>query len=88
MDFFGFFYNKKIHALTGRVDNDADPDREFEPWLWVVTDDFNLLVQLQVFRKDNRAMLSRKELFRNALRKAAYAVKRVIELHLSGMSQS
>ncbi|KAH9777132.1 peroxisomal acyl-coenzyme A oxidase 1 [Citrus sinensis] len=36
------------------------------------------------FRKDNRAMLSRKELFKNTLRKAAYAWKRIIELRLSG----
>ncbi|KAL3615602.1 acyl-coenzyme A oxidase [Castilleja foliolosa] len=36
-----------------------------------------------VFRKDNRAMLPRKELFKNSLRKAAYARKRIIELRLS-----
>ncbi|XXG75819.1 hypothetical protein AAC387_Pa08g0309 [Persea americana] len=36
-----------------------------------------------VFRKDNRAMLSRKELFRNTLRKAAYAWNLVAELCLS-----
>lgn len=35
------------------------------------------------FCKDNRAMLSRKELFKNTLRKAAYAWKRIIELRLS-----
>ncbi|KAA8522204.1 hypothetical protein F0562_012877 [Nyssa sinensis] len=35
------------------------------------------------FRKDNRPMLSRKELFKNTLRKAAYAWKRIIELRLS-----
>ncbi|CAI8609564.1 unnamed protein product [Vicia faba] len=35
------------------------------------------------FRKDNRAMLGRKELFKNTLRKAAYALKRIIELRLS-----
>ncbi|EEF37074.1 peroxisomal acyl-coenzyme A oxidase 1 [Ricinus communis] len=35
------------------------------------------------FRKDNRAMLSRKELFKNTLRKAAHAWKRIIELRLS-----
>ncbi|CAK9173271.1 unnamed protein product [Ilex paraguariensis] len=35
------------------------------------------------FRKDNRPMLSRKELFKNTLKKAAYAWKRIIELHLS-----
>lgn len=36
-----------------------------------------------VFRKDNRVMLSRKELFKNTLRKAAHAWKRIIELRLS-----
>ncbi|XAR54930.1 Acyl-CoA oxidase [Bertholletia excelsa] len=35
------------------------------------------------FRKDTRAMLGRKELFKNTLRKAAYAWKRIIELNLS-----
>ncbi|KAJ4712706.1 Acyl-coenzyme A oxidase [Melia azedarach] len=35
------------------------------------------------FRKDNRAMLSRKELFKNTLRKAAYAWKCIIELRLT-----
>ncbi|OVA04669.1 Acyl-CoA oxidase/dehydrogenase [Macleaya cordata] len=35
------------------------------------------------FRKDNRTMLSRKELFRNNLRKATHAWKRIIELRLS-----
>ncbi|CAL5436943.1 unnamed protein product [Camellia sinensis] len=35
------------------------------------------------FRKDNRPMLGRNELFKNTLRKAAYAWKRIIELHLS-----
>ncbi|CAN0908439.1 Peroxisomal acyl-coenzyme A oxidase 1 [Linum grandiflorum] len=35
------------------------------------------------FRKDNRVMLSRKELFKNTLRKATYAWKRIIELRLS-----
>lgn len=35
------------------------------------------------FRKDNRTMLSRKELFKNTLRKAAYAWKTIIDLHLS-----
>ncbi|WVZ10937.1 hypothetical protein V8G54_015467 [Vigna mungo] len=37
-----------------------------------------------VFRKDDRAALGRKELFKNTLRKAAHAWKRVIELRLSG----
>ncbi|KAG8662289.1 peroxisomal acyl-coenzyme A oxidase 1 [Manihot esculenta] len=36
-----------------------------------------------VFQKDNRAMLSRKVLFKNTLRKAAHAWKRIIELRLS-----
>ncbi|KAK9144548.1 hypothetical protein Sjap_004451 [Stephania japonica] len=36
-----------------------------------------------VFRKDNRAMLGRKELFKNTMRKAAHAWKRIIELRLS-----
>uniref|UniRef100_A0A5B6Z5R1 Acyl-coenzyme A oxidase n=1 Tax=Davidia involucrata TaxID=16924 RepID=A0A5B6Z5R1_DAVIN len=35
------------------------------------------------FRKDHRPMLSRKELFKNTLRKAAHAWKRIIELRLS-----
>ncbi|XP_058104382.1 peroxisomal acyl-coenzyme A oxidase 1-like [Magnolia sinica] len=35
------------------------------------------------FRKDDRAMMSRKELFKNTLRKASYAWKRIIELRLS-----
>ncbi|XP_059639901.1 peroxisomal acyl-coenzyme A oxidase 1-like [Cornus florida] len=35
------------------------------------------------FRKDERPMLARKELFKNTLRKAAYAWKRIIELRLS-----
>ncbi|XP_027335034.1 peroxisomal acyl-coenzyme A oxidase 1-like isoform X1 [Abrus precatorius] len=35
------------------------------------------------FRKDNRTMLSRKELFKNTLRKATYAWKKIIELRLS-----
>ncbi|XP_019423731.1 PREDICTED: peroxisomal acyl-coenzyme A oxidase 1-like isoform X2 [Lupinus angustifolius] len=36
-----------------------------------------------VFRKDNRSMLGRKELFKNTLRKATYAWKRIIELRLN-----
>ncbi|KAK6947544.1 Acyl-CoA oxidase, C-terminal [Dillenia turbinata] len=36
-----------------------------------------------VFRKDNRPMLSRKDLFKNTLHKAAHAWKRIIELRLS-----
>lgn len=35
------------------------------------------------FRKDNRAMLPRKELFKNTLRKTAYAWKRIIDLRLT-----
>lgn len=35
------------------------------------------------FRKDHRAVLSRKELFKNTLRKAAHAWKRIVELRLS-----
>uniref|UniRef100_A0A2P2JJU2 Acyl-coenzyme A oxidase n=1 Tax=Rhizophora mucronata TaxID=61149 RepID=A0A2P2JJU2_RHIMU len=35
------------------------------------------------FRKDYRATVSRKELFKNTLRKAAYAWKRIIELRLT-----
>ncbi|WCJ25854.1 Peroxisomal acyl-coenzyme A oxidase 1 [Euphorbia peplus] len=35
------------------------------------------------FRKDNRPMLGRKELFKNTLRKAAHAWKRIIELRLT-----
>lgn len=35
------------------------------------------------FRKDNRATLGRKELFKNTLRKAAYAWKRISELRLT-----
>ncbi|KAL2321548.1 hypothetical protein Fmac_025927 [Flemingia macrophylla] len=41
-----------------------------------------------VFKKDNRAMLDRKELFKNTLRKAAYAWKRIIELRLSEQEAS
>ncbi|XP_062073935.1 peroxisomal acyl-coenzyme A oxidase 1-like [Humulus lupulus] len=36
-----------------------------------------------VFRKDNRTMLARKDLFKNTLRKAAHAWKRIIELRLT-----
>ncbi|KAJ8748122.1 hypothetical protein K2173_014432 [Erythroxylum novogranatense] len=41
-----------------------------------------------VFRKDNRGILGRKELFKNTLRKAAYAWKRIIELRLSEQEAS
>ncbi|KAG7016877.1 Peroxisomal acyl-coenzyme A oxidase 1 [Cucurbita argyrosperma subsp. argyrosperma] len=37
------------------------------------------------FRKDSRAQLTRKELFKNTLRKATYAWKRILELKLSGL---
>ncbi|KAL0446328.1 UNVERIFIED_CONTAM: Peroxisomal acyl-coenzyme A oxidase 1 [Sesamum latifolium] len=37
------------------------------------------------FRKDDRTMLPRKELFKNTLRKAVYAWKRIVELRLSGL---
>ncbi|XVF52578.1 hypothetical protein PTKIN_Ptkin05aG0029600 [Pterospermum kingtungense] len=36
-----------------------------------------------VFRKDNRTMLSRKELFKDTLRKTAHAWKRIVDLRLS-----
>ncbi|XP_068316844.1 peroxisomal acyl-coenzyme A oxidase 1 [Pyrus communis] len=36
-----------------------------------------------VFRKDNRTLLSRKDLFKNTLQKAAHAWKRITELRLS-----
>lgn len=45
---------------------------------------FSMILWLQGFRKDNRTMLSRKELFKNTLRKAAHAWKRIIELRLTG----
>ncbi|KAF6170087.1 hypothetical protein GIB67_005316 [Kingdonia uniflora] len=40
------------------------------------------------FRKDNRTTLSRKDLFKNTLRKAAHAWKRIIELRLSEQEAS
>ncbi|PUZ62601.1 hypothetical protein GQ55_4G369900 [Panicum hallii var. hallii] len=36
-----------------------------------------------VFRKDNRTMLSRKDLFKDTLRKAAHAWRRIVELRLT-----
>ncbi|GFQ07026.1 peroxisomal acyl-coenzyme a oxidase 1 [Phtheirospermum japonicum] len=36
-----------------------------------------------VFRKDDRSMLPRKELFKNSLRKAAYTWQRIVDLRLS-----
>lgn len=40
---------------------------------------------LQEFKKDDRVRLDRKELFKNTLRKASHAWKRIIELRLTGM---
>jgi hypothetical protein len=37
-----------------------------------------------MFRKDTRTMLSRKELFKDTLKKAAHAWKRIVELRLTG----
>ncbi|MBA0789580.1 hypothetical protein Gotri_027378 [Gossypium trilobum] len=45
--------------------------------------EFDLEEMKIVFRKDNRTMLSRKDLFKDTLRKAAHAWKRIIELRLS-----
>ncbi|XP_050206091.1 peroxisomal acyl-coenzyme A oxidase 1-like [Mercurialis annua] len=42
-----------------------------------------LIASDPVFEKDSRVMLSRKDLFKNTLRKAAYAWKRVLELRLT-----
>ena len=39
---------------------------------------------LQEFKKDDRAMLGRKELFKSTLRKTAHAWKRINELRLTG----
>ncbi|WJX55067.1 acyl-coenzyme A oxidase [Trifolium repens] len=41
-----------------------------------------------VFQKDNRTALDRKELFKNTLRKAAHAWKRIIELRLNEQEAS
>lgn len=38
----------------------------------------------QAFKKDDRVRLERKELFKNTLRKASHAWKRIIELRLTG----
>ncbi|KAE9607434.1 hypothetical protein Lal_00026774 [Lupinus albus] len=43
----------------------------------------HLVASDPAFRKDNRPMLGRKELFKNTLRKAAYAWKRITELRLN-----
>ncbi|XP_024026847.1 peroxisomal acyl-coenzyme A oxidase 1 isoform X1 [Morus notabilis] len=49
-----------------------------------VTDRISRLVASDpAFRKDNRTILPRKELFKNTLRKAAHAWKRIIELRLT-----
>ncbi|KAJ1394064.1 Acyl-coenzyme A oxidase, N-terminal [Sesbania bispinosa] len=54
------------------------------PHAFEVSDRMSRLVASDpAFRKDNRPMLGRKELFRNTLRKATYAWKRIIELRLS-----
>ncbi|KAG5564810.1 hypothetical protein RHGRI_000870 [Rhododendron griersonianum] len=54
------------------------------PHAFVVSDRISKLVASDPgFRKDNRSTLSRKELFKNTLRKAAYAWKTIIDLHLS-----
>lgn len=45
-----------------------------------------LTFEMQAFRKDDRPMLGRKELFKNTLKKAVYAWKRIIELRLTGLS--
>ncbi|XP_039050935.1 peroxisomal acyl-coenzyme A oxidase 1-like isoform X1 [Hibiscus syriacus] len=42
-----------------------------------------LVASDSIFRKDNRTMLSRKDLFKDTLRKTAHAVKRTVELNLS-----
>ena len=47
-----------------------------------------LVASDEAFRKDNRTMLSRKDLFKNTLRKAAHAWKRIIELRLSEQEAS
>ncbi|KAK4844050.1 hypothetical protein QYF36_015791 [Acer negundo] len=54
------------------------------PHAFEVSDRISRLVASDpAFRKDNRPMLGRKELFKNTLRKATYAWKRIIELRLS-----
>lgn len=46
---------------------------------------FVFVFDSKAFRKDNRVQLARKELFKNTLRKTAYAWKKIIELKLSGI---
>ncbi|KAK0588195.1 hypothetical protein LWI29_035712 [Acer saccharum] len=54
------------------------------PHAFEVSDRISRLVASDpAFRKDNRPMLGRKELFKNTLRKATYAWKRIIELRLN-----
>ncbi|KAL7160485.1 hypothetical protein ABFS83_01G098300 [Erythranthe nasuta] len=54
------------------------------PQAFEVSDRISKLVAADPgFRKDDRPMLARKELFKNTLRKAAYAWKRIIDLRLS-----
>lgn len=54
------------------------------PRTFEITDRISKLVAADpAFQKDNRAMLDRKTLFKNTLRKAVYAWKRIVELHLS-----
>ncbi|XP_047325893.1 peroxisomal acyl-coenzyme A oxidase 1-like [Impatiens glandulifera] len=54
------------------------------PHAFQVSDRISKLVANDpVFKKDNRPMLSRKELFKNTLRKTAHAWKMIIELRLS-----
>jgi len=50
----------------------------------VINDNFDF--EMQAFKKDDRPMLGRKELFKNTLKKAVYAWKRIIELRLTGLS--
>ncbi|KAG6492490.1 hypothetical protein ZIOFF_047453 [Zingiber officinale] len=49
----------------------------------VASDPVIFLLLLFVFRKDNRTMLGRKELFKNTLKKSAHAWKRINELRLT-----
>jgi len=41
------------------------------------------IMGFQAFKKDNRVMMGRKELFKNTLRKAAHGWKRIVELRLT-----
>ncbi|MED6113619.1 acyl-coenzyme A oxidase [Stylosanthes scabra] len=54
------------------------------PHAFEVADRMSRLVASDpAFKKDHRPMLGRKELFKNTMRKAAYAWKRIIELRLT-----